>query len=160
MAAGKSLQSCPTLRPQRRQPTRRPCPWDSPGKNTGVGCHFLLQCMKVKSESEVTHSFRVRPLATPWTAAFQAPPSMGFSRQEYWSGVPLPSPFWALRVIICSNQLGIDLWPHVSGYLEEVGTYFSVVHTVFYYRSSLHAAHKPHCNVLHRHSIEFFCSQW
>ena len=81
---------------------------------------------------------------------------MGFSRQEYWSGVPLPSPFWALRVIICSNQLGIDLWPHVSGYLEEVGTYFSVVHTVFYYRSSLHAAHKPHCNVLHRHSIEFF----
>ena len=41
------------LRPHRRQPTRLPCPWDSPGKNTGVGCHFLLQCMKVKSESEV-----------------------------------------------------------------------------------------------------------
>ena len=38
------------------QPTRLPCPWDSPGKNTGVGCHFLLQCMKVKSESEVTQS--------------------------------------------------------------------------------------------------------
>ena len=37
----------------RRQPTRLPHPWDSPGKNTGVGCHFLLQCMKVKSESEV-----------------------------------------------------------------------------------------------------------
>ena len=36
--------------------TRLPCPWDSPGKNTGVGCHFLLQCMKVKSESEVTQS--------------------------------------------------------------------------------------------------------
>ena len=40
--------------PHRRQPTRLPYPWDSPGKNTGVGCHFLLQCMKVKSESEVT----------------------------------------------------------------------------------------------------------
>ena len=39
--------------PQRRQPTRLPCPWDSPGKNTGVGCPFLLQCMQVKSESEV-----------------------------------------------------------------------------------------------------------
>ena len=39
--------------PHRRQPTRFPRPWDSPGKNTGVGCHFLLQCMKVKSESEV-----------------------------------------------------------------------------------------------------------
>ena len=42
-----------SVRPYRRQPTRLPCPWDSPGKNTGVGCHFLLQCMKVKSESEV-----------------------------------------------------------------------------------------------------------
>ena len=40
----------------RQQPTRFPCPWDSPGKNTGVGCHFLLQCMKVKSESEVAQS--------------------------------------------------------------------------------------------------------
>ena len=43
-------------RPQRRQPTRLPCPRDSPGKNSGVGCHFLLQCMKVKSESEVAQS--------------------------------------------------------------------------------------------------------
>ena len=42
--------------PHRGQPTRLPHPWDSPGKNTGVGCHFLLQCMKVKSESEVTQS--------------------------------------------------------------------------------------------------------
>ena len=45
-----------SVRPLRRQPTRRPCPWDSPGKNTGVGCHFLLQCMKVKSENEVAQS--------------------------------------------------------------------------------------------------------
>src|SRR5574337_499976 len=42
--------------PQKQQPTRLPHPWDSPGKNTGVGCHFLLQCMKVKSESEVFQS--------------------------------------------------------------------------------------------------------
>ena len=42
-----------SVRPHRRQPTRLPRPWDSPGKNTGVGCHFLLQCMKLKSESEV-----------------------------------------------------------------------------------------------------------
>ena len=42
--------------PHRRQPTRYPRPWDSPGKNTGVGCHFLLQCVKVKSESEVVQS--------------------------------------------------------------------------------------------------------
>ena len=78
------------MRPHRWQPTRLPRPWDSPGKNTGVGCHFLLQCMKVKSESEVAQSCPT--LATPWTAAHQAPPSMGFSRQKYWSGVPSPSP--------------------------------------------------------------------
>ena len=42
--------------PHRQQPTRLPRPWDSPGKNTGVGCHFLLQCMKVKSEREVAQS--------------------------------------------------------------------------------------------------------
>ena len=45
-----------SVRPHRRQPTRLPRPWDSPGKNTGVGCHFLLQCMKVKKESEVAQS--------------------------------------------------------------------------------------------------------
>ena len=57
-AAAKSLQSCPTLCDPIDvwQPTRLPCPWDSPGKNTGMGCHFLLQCMKVKSESEVAQS--------------------------------------------------------------------------------------------------------
>ena len=46
-----------SVRPHRRQPTRLPCPWDSPGKNSGVGCHFLLQCMKVKSESEVAQLY-------------------------------------------------------------------------------------------------------
>ena len=46
-----------SVRPHRWQPTRLPHPWDSPGKNTGVGCHFLLQCMKVKSESEVAQSY-------------------------------------------------------------------------------------------------------
>ena len=45
-----------SVRPQRWQPPKLCHPWDSPGKNTGVGCHFLLQCMKVKSESEVTQS--------------------------------------------------------------------------------------------------------
>ena len=55
-AAAKSLQSCPTLcNPIDGSPPGSPA-WDSPGNNTGVGCHFLLQCMKVKSESEVTQS--------------------------------------------------------------------------------------------------------
>ena len=56
-AAAKSIQSRLTLcNPIGGSPQRLPCPWDSPGKNTGAGCHFLLQCMKVKSESEVPQS--------------------------------------------------------------------------------------------------------
>ena len=56
-AAAKSRQSCPTLcDPIDGSPPGSPCPWDSPGKNTGMGCDFLLQCMKVKSESEVAQS--------------------------------------------------------------------------------------------------------
>ena len=139
-----------SVQPHRRQPTRLPHPWDSPGKNTGVGCRFLLQCMKVKSESEVAQScptlsdpmdcsspgssvhgiFQARvlewgaiafsvklcaknpgsifliPQRFPAAAAaksFQScptlcdpidgsPPSLGFSRQEHWSGLPFPSP--------------------------------------------------------------------
>ena len=77
-----------SVRPHRQQPTRLPRPWDFPGKNPGVGCHILLQCMKVKVKSLSP----VQLLATSWTEAHQAPPSMGFSRQEYWSGVPFPSP--------------------------------------------------------------------
>ena len=125
-----------SVRPHRQQPTRLPRPWDSPGKNSGVGCHFLLQCMEVKSESEVAQScltpcdpmdcrlpgssvhgiFQARVLelgaiallhgcnkmfmhampnclscvqlfATTGTVACQAPLSMGFSRQECWSGL-------------------------------------------------------------------------
>ena len=79
-----------SVRPHRWQPMRLPCPWDSPGKNTGVGCHFLLQCVKVKPLS------CVQLLATPWTAAHQVPPSIGFSRQEGWSWLPLPSPLLIL----------------------------------------------------------------
>ena len=98
-AAAKSLQSFPTLCDPRDGSPPGSRPWDSPGKNTGVGCHFLLQCMKVK----VKLLSCVRLLATPWTAAYQAPPSIGFSRQEYWSGVPLPSPNIIYKYIIKNN---------------------------------------------------------
>ena len=90
--------------PHRWQPTRPRHPWVSPGKNTGVGCHFLPQCMKVKVKS--FSSFRV--LVTSWTAAYQAPPSMGFSRQEYWSGVPLPSPVRPKRAQ--NSQVEPEMW--------------------------------------------------
>ena len=85
-AAAKSLQSCPTLCDPRRQPTRLPRPWDSPGKNTGVGCHFLLQCMKVKSESEVAQSCPI--LSNPMDCSLPGSSVLGFSRQEYWLRLP------------------------------------------------------------------------
>ena len=76
-----------SVRPHRRQPTRFPRPWDSPGKNTGVDCHFLLQCMKVKSESEVA---QLCPTPRdPMDCSLPGSSVHGFSRQEYWSGVPL-----------------------------------------------------------------------
>ena len=87
-----------SVRPHRRQPTRLLRPWDSPGKNIGVDCHFLLQCMKVKSLNHV------QLCATPQRAAHQAPSSLGFSRQEHWSGLPFPSPTSVLRVCISLSK--------------------------------------------------------
>ena len=74
---------------QRQQATRLLRPWDSPGKNTGVRCHFLLQCMHACMLSPFSH---VRLCVIPYTAGHQAPLSTGFSRQEYWRGLPFPSP--------------------------------------------------------------------
>ena len=87
----KSLQSCPTLcNPMDSSPPGSPVPGILQARTLEwVAISFSNAWnwkVKVKSFS------CVRPSATPWTAAFQAPPSMGFSRQEYWSGVPLPSP--------------------------------------------------------------------
>ena len=93
-------------------PARLLCPWDSPGKNTGVGSHSLLQgifltqgsntgllyCRQILYQLSykllllLSRFSSVRLCATPWVAAHQALPSLGFSRQEYWSGLPLPSP--------------------------------------------------------------------
>ena len=61
-----------SVRPHRQQPTRLPHPWDSPGKNTGVGCHFLLQSMKMKSESEVAQSCLIlsNPVDLPGSSVY------------------------------------------------------------------------------------------
>ena len=78
-----------SLPPHGLQPTRLLRPWDFPGESTGVGCHFLLQCMKVKRESEVDQSCPT--LHDPMDCS---PPGSSvhgiFSRQEYWSGLPFP----------------------------------------------------------------------
>ena len=81
-----------SVRPHRWKPTRLPCPWDSPGKNIGVVAISFSSAWKWKVK--VKSLSHVRLLATPWTAVYYVPPSMGFSRQEDWSGVPLPSLQW------------------------------------------------------------------
>ena len=74
----------------RRQPTRLPRPWGSPGKNTGAGCHFLLQCMKVKSEREVAQSCPTP--SGPMDCSLPGSSIHGIFQQEYWAGVLFPSP--------------------------------------------------------------------
>ena len=113
-------KSCMTvLGPHGVQPTRLLCPWSFPGKNTIVGCHFLVQrifpiqgsnlcLLHWQADSFSTESPRkpqrmvcacvlscfscVQLFVTQWTIAHQAPLSLGFSRQEYWSGLPCPPP--------------------------------------------------------------------
>ena len=92
-----------------QQPARLVPPWSSPGKSTAVGCHVLLkEGLLVLLLSRFS---RVRLCATPETAALQAPPSLGFSRQEHWSGLPCPSPMhesekwkWSRSVVSDSLQ--------------------------------------------------------
>ena len=87
----KSLQSCPTLcDPIDGSPPRSPVPGILQARTLEWVAISFSNAWKWKEK--VKSLSRVWLLATPWTAAYQAPPSMGFSRQEYWSGVPLPSP--------------------------------------------------------------------
>ena len=111
-AAAKSLQSCPTLcNPIDGSPPDSPIPGIfQAGTLEWVAISFSNAWkwkVKVKSLS------RVQLFATPWTAAHQSPPSMGFSRQEYWSGVPSPSPIKLLKKLASSRMDRQTL--HASG---------------------------------------------
>ena len=111
------------------QPTRLPCPWDSPGKNTGVGCHCLLQCMKVKSESEVAQSCPTRSDHTdcslpgsPAHGVFQARGlewgAIAFSNTQTlgWNKVLLPFP-----PQLTLNQVK-EVWTPTTARNEKTGT--------------------------------------
>ena len=126
-----------SVQPHRRQPTRLPRPWDSPGKNTGVGCHFLLQCMKVKSKSEVAQLcltlsdpmdcslpgtsihgiFQVRVLE--WGAiAFSVHLSKwSLSNQMFKSTVYLICP-WFFLLLLISNVLSVNV---IHFFTQKVG---------------------------------------
>ena len=109
-AAAKSLQLCPTLcNPIDCSPPGSPIPGILQARTLEwVAISFSNAWkwkVKVKSLS------RVWLLATPWTAAYQAPLSMGFSRQEYWSGLPLPSPMLSIRCLQSHSSYLIVRWP-------------------------------------------------
>ena len=117
-----------SVRPPRQQPTRLLCPWDSPGKNTGVGCHFLLQCMKVKSESKVAQSCPT--LCDPMDCSPLGSSVHGFSRQEYWSGLPLPSPKQVTNNTVLQSRQDIHNLQHgaeVGLWMQQQSTGFTLV---------------------------------
>ena len=99
-----------SVRPQRRQPTRLPRPWDSPGKNIGVGCHFLLQCRKVKSESEVTQSCPT--LSDPMDCSLSCSSVHGIfqARVLEWGTIA----FSSFHVLAIVNSAAVNTGVHVS----------------------------------------------
>ena len=148
-AAAKSLQLCPTLcNPRDGSPPGYPVPGILQARTLEwVAISFSNAWkwkVKVKSLS------RVRLLATPWTAAYQAPLSMGFSRQEYWSGVPSPSPSSLLYYLVntvCSNSRKL-----------KVGTPLSLfsAQSVVWHRSSSPHALEQQPSLTHSHLLVFY----
>ena len=118
-----------SVRPHRQKPTRLPRPWDSPGKNTGVGCHFLLQCMKVKSESEVAQS---RPtLSDPMDCSLP-----GFAIHGIFQAVIIYLHAWIILHLDCGDPLYTGscvllIYPHHSlstSMLSGIGCYRTFLH--------------------------------
>ena len=122
--AAKSLQSCPTL----CNPIDPPGPSDSPVP--GILQARTLEWVAISFSNAWKRKVKRKSLspvqlsATPWTAAYQAPPPMGLSRQEYWSGLPLPSPSEELRVLNRQSSIwwcswGFLDWIHYSNIIQE-----------------------------------------
>ena len=106
-----------SVQPHRQQPTRLPRPWDSPGKNTGVGCHFLLQRMKVKSESEVAQSCPT--LSDPMDCS---PPGSSIhgifqARVLEWGAIAFSDD--SITLHLTYQSLGIGNWPGKKDLFKE-----------------------------------------
>ena len=110
VATAKSRQLCPTLCDPIDSSPPGSHSWDSPGKNTGVGCHFLLQCMKVKSESEATQSCLT--LCDPIDCSLPGSSVHGISQARVQSGLPLPSPLInvSLSLFLIKCLMKIDVF--------------------------------------------------
>ena len=123
-----------SVRPHRWQAIRLPRPWDSLGKNTGWVATSFSNAWKWKVKVKLLS--RVWLLVIPWTAAYQAPPSMGLSRQEYWSGVPSPSPILLLtklktRTYIPFPNCWLQLKAHSSHAIVQTRKSNIIIHTGF-----------------------------
>ena len=119
-AAAKLLQSCPTLcDPTDVSPPGSPVPGILQARTLEWVAIFFSNAWKWKVK--VKSLSCVRLLGTPWTAAYQAPPSMGFPRQEYWTGLPLPSPMMAL-FLSYSVQYSPNLEEYLVLYLLNIST--------------------------------------
>ena len=114
-----------SVRPHRQQPTRLPRPWDSPGKNTGVGCHFLLQCMKVKSESEVDQSCPT--LSDPMDCSLPGSSIHGIfqARVLEWGAIAFSVSFpWSpLNCILCKSSSLTYSHDLTGSYLDKTASY-------------------------------------
>ena len=120
-AAVVTLVVSDSVWPHRRQPTRLSCPWDSPGKNTGVGCHFLFQCMKVKSESKVTQSCPT--LSDPMDRSLPGSSVHGILQAGVleWGAIAFSRNFAYRRYLsICDGWkiAGKGLWWKIGSYLK------------------------------------------
>ena len=150
-----------SVRPHRRQPTRLPHPWDSPGKNTGVGCHFLLQCMKGKSEREVAQSCPT--LRDPMVCSLPGSSVHGIFQARvlewdafafsicsvYYQSIKdhLPKFLLALLLFLCSCGFIIFFTVNPSGFQERV----EIITGVYFYRILLVILEKamaPHSSTL------------
>ena len=98
-----------SVRPHRRQPTRLPRPWDSPGKNTGVGCHFLLQCMKGKSEREVAQWCPTLSDLTDCSPPGSSIHGIFQARVLEWGAIAFSDP-WCSRSSIFSWNIFLSLY--------------------------------------------------
>ena len=126
-AAAKSLQSCPTLcDPIDSSPPGFPVPGILQARTLEWVATSFSNAWKWKVKVKLLS--RVRLLVTRWTAAHQAPPSMGFSRQEYWSGLPLPSPVELHKKRIYSLLIEMDKYVHMFVYISTMWYHISENH--------------------------------
>ena len=105
-----------SVRPHRQQPTRLCHPWDSPGKKTGVGCHFLLQCMKVK----VKLLSRVRLFATPWTSGLPGSSVHGIFQARVLEWVAIAVSGLDLQHLLTRNHMQLPLVCHYISFSKSL----------------------------------------